>query len=116
MVTRVGPIDDEIPCSASDSGIGFGPFHLDVQRQILRRDNERVVLGSRAYAILCALLERPGELVSKAELFKRAWPNISVDEANLRVQVGVLRKALGEHGANLVAVAVGSISGACGVR
>ncbi len=28
MVTRVGPIDGEIPCSASDSDIGFGPSAL----------------------------------------------------------------------------------------
>jgi len=84
-------------------GFAFGPFRLDVSRQTLWRDDERVALGNRAFAILHGLLERQGELVSKAELYKLAWPDISVDEANLRVQVAMLRKALGEYGANITA-------------
>jgi predicted ATPase/DNA-binding winged helix-turn-helix (wHTH) protein len=85
------------------SGFAFGPFRLDVSRQILWRQNERIALGHRSFGILCALLERPGQLISKTELFSRVWPDISVDEANLRVQVGILRKALGEYGANIIA-------------
>ena len=34
----------------------------------------------------------------KRELFERAWHGLSVDEANLRVQIFTLRKALGEFG------------------
>src|SRR5262249_5353573 len=46
--------------------------------------------------ILAALVERPGELVTKRELMARAWPNIVVEEGNLKVHVAALRKALGE--------------------
>jgi predicted ATPase/DNA-binding winged helix-turn-helix (wHTH) protein len=87
------------------AGFAFGPFLLDVSTQTLWRGNERVALGNRSLAILQALIEQPGVLVPKAELFKRAWPDISVDEANLRVQVGALRKVLGEHRSDLVTVA-----------
>jgi predicted ATPase len=37
-----------------------------------------------------------GELVSKEELIAVAWPNTTVDEANLRVHVAGLRKLLGD--------------------
>jgi len=37
-----------------------------------------------------------GELVGKDELVARVWPNTSVEEANLRVHVAALRKALGD--------------------
>ena len=41
-----------------------------------------VRLGSRAFDILVALVERAGELVSKAELMARVWPNTFVEEIN----------------------------------
>jgi DNA-binding winged helix-turn-helix (wHTH) protein len=43
---------------------------------------------------LVALLERPGELVSKQELMGRVWPNIFVEPANLTVHMSALRRAL----------------------
>jgi predicted ATPase len=51
-------------------------------------------VGARALAILSALTEKPGRLVSKRELLERAWPDGGVDEANLKVQISTLRKAL----------------------
>src|SRR6202040_3478168 len=43
-----------------------------------------------------ALIERAGQLVSKAELFAIVWPTVFVEESNLRVQLSALRKALGD--------------------
>ena len=53
-------------------------------------------LGSRAFDILTALVERAGEVVGKEELIARAWPATLVDEANLKIQVSALRRALGD--------------------
>jgi DNA-binding winged helix-turn-helix (wHTH) protein len=55
-----------------------------------------VRLGSRAFDILTALVERAGEVVSKEELIDRAWPAKFVEEANLKIQVSALRRALGD--------------------
>lgn len=74
----------------------FGPFILVPERQSLMRAQAPVRLGSRALAILAALVERPGELVSKAELVSRAWPDTFVEESNLKVNVAALRRALGD--------------------
>lgn len=74
----------------------FGPFILVPERQSLMRAQTPVRVGSRALEILTALVERPGELVSKAELVSRAWPDTFVEESNLKVNVAALRRALGD--------------------
>src|SRR5579871_3718336 len=74
----------------------LGPFRLDTQDELLLRGNQPVALGRRAIALLRALVERPGALVSKDALIEAAWPGQAVEESNLTVQIAALRKVLGE--------------------
>jgi predicted ATPase/DNA-binding winged helix-turn-helix (wHTH) protein len=74
----------------------FGPFELNVAERSLRKANQVIPLGGRAYDILIALLENAGEVVAKAELIARAWPDVTVEEGSLRVHLSALRKALGD--------------------
>jgi DNA-binding winged helix-turn-helix (wHTH) protein len=74
----------------------FGPFRLRPTQRLLTQAGKPVQLGSRAFDILIALLERPGELVSKEELMTRVWPNTFVAAANLAVHIYALRRALGD--------------------
>src|SRR5882757_382879 len=74
----------------------FGPFELNVAERSLKKANQAVLLGGRAYDILMALLENAGEVVGKAELIARAWPDVTVEEGSLRVHLSALRKALGD--------------------
>ena len=76
--------------------ITFGPFCLHPHHRRLFQDSEPLQVGSRALEILIALTERVGELVTKDELIARAWSNATVEESNLRVQVALLRKVLGD--------------------
>ncbi|APG86632.1 adenylate cyclase (plasmid) [Sinorhizobium americanum CCGM7] len=73
----------------------FADFVLDPDRGLLRRNGESVVIGHRGLALLQALLEARGGVVSKADLMQRAWPDTIVEESNLTVQIASLRKALG---------------------
>src|SRR6202047_91730 len=82
--------------SPSAIRLGFGPFELNVAERSLRKANQVVPLGGRAYDILIALLENAGEGVGKAELIARAWPDVTVEEGSLRVHLSALRKALGD--------------------
>src|SRR6195256_6109633 len=85
--------------TATNSGgaaIAFGPFRLLSEQRILLEGDKPVRLGSRAFDILTALVERAGEVVGKEELIARAWPATLVDEANLKIQVSALRRALGD--------------------
>src|SRR5882724_7496941 len=74
----------------------FGPFELNVGERSLKKANQIIPLGGRAYDILIALLENAGEVVGKAELIARAWPDVTVEEGSLRVHLSALRKALGD--------------------
>src|ERR1700736_5790979 len=87
-VRSKGPLSPDLIC--------FGPFRLSVTERVLEKEGVRVRLGSRARDILMALVERPTEIVTKKELFARVWPDLVVDEGNLRYHVLALRKALGE--------------------
>jgi DNA-binding winged helix-turn-helix (wHTH) protein len=76
--------------------ISFGPFRLLAAQRLLLEGDKPVRLGSRAFDILAALVERAGEVVGKQELITRAWPKTLVEEANLKIQVSALRRALGD--------------------
>jgi predicted ATPase/DNA-binding winged helix-turn-helix (wHTH) protein len=82
--------------SPSAIRLRFGPFELNVAERSLKKANQVIPLGGRAYDILIALLENAGEVVGKAELIARAWPDVTVEEGSLRVHLSALRKALGD--------------------
>lgn len=84
------------PPEGDAESVSFGPFQLLWSRQLLLRDGQPVRLGSRAIALLIALIEGRGELVGKDTLMRRVWPNTYVEEANLRVHMSALRRALGD--------------------
>ena len=89
-------MDAQSRWSVSKDVLCFGPFCLSASERVLEKDGVPVRLGSRALDILIALVERPAEVVTKKELFARVWPDLVVDEGNLRYHVSALRKALGE--------------------
>jgi DNA-binding winged helix-turn-helix (wHTH) protein len=74
----------------------FGPFELSSRQRVLRRDGVVLSLGGRALDILIYLAERPGEVIAKQELICHVWPDVTVEEGNLRVHVAAIRKALGD--------------------
>src|SRR6266436_5151199 len=76
--------------------ISFGPYRLLAAQRLLLEGDRPVRLGSRAFDILAALVERAGEVVGKEQLIARAWPRTFVEEANLKIQVSALRRALGD--------------------
>jgi predicted ATPase/DNA-binding winged helix-turn-helix (wHTH) protein len=83
----------------------FGPFRLFAAERLLEKSDEPLQLGGRSLDILITLVERAGEVVTRKELISRVWPDVIVEEANLRVHVAGLRKALGDghDGARYVA-------------
>jgi len=51
--------------------------------------------------LLCLLLERPGELITRQEIERRLWPDTHVDFAHsLDVVASRVRMALGDQGPN----------------
>jgi predicted ATPase/DNA-binding winged helix-turn-helix (wHTH) protein len=82
----------------SEIRVLFDPFELNVTERSLKKADHVIPLGGRAFDILLALVDRPGEVISKDELIAKAWPDVTVDEGSLRVHLSALRKALGDGG------------------
>jgi len=80
--------------AGSSTAVSFGPFQLSPRQRVLLEAGKPVRVGSRALDLLIALLERPGELLSKDELISRVWPTTHVAEGNLKFQIANLRRAL----------------------
>ena len=86
-----------MPESRAVSVVRFGDFELDVRSGELRNDT-RLTLPDQPLHALTALLERPGELVTRDELRQRLWPSDTfVDfEHGLNAVVKRLRDVLGD--------------------
>jgi DNA-binding winged helix-turn-helix (wHTH) protein/tetratricopeptide (TPR) repeat protein len=74
----------------------FGPFRVDVAREMLLRDDNAIPLPPKAFQVLLVLLRNNQELVTKDDLMKEVWPDTFVEETNLSRNIFLLRKALGE--------------------
>jgi predicted ATPase/DNA-binding winged helix-turn-helix (wHTH) protein len=81
---------------SADHAASFGSFRLLPAQRLLLEADRPLRLGSRAFDILVALVEKAGELVTKEELIARVWPNTVVEDGNLRVHMAALRRALGD--------------------
>jgi DNA-binding winged helix-turn-helix (wHTH) protein/TolB-like protein len=80
------------------SRVRFDRFEADLRAGALWRDGERVRIQDLPFRLLTVLLERPGELVTRAELVQRLWGGETfVDfDAGLNTAVAKLREALGD--------------------
>ena len=90
------------PISSAAKRVQFGIFDADLQTGELRRSGVRVRLQSQPFKLLAALLEQPGEVVSREALQQRLWdPDTTVDfDHSLGIAVNKLREALGDHAEN----------------
>jgi DNA-binding winged helix-turn-helix (wHTH) protein len=78
--------------------LSFGSFTVDLKREELFKDGTRIKLPGKVYQTLIALLERPGEVVSREDLRAKLWPegtHVNYD-ANVNTTVNKLRLALGD--------------------
>jgi adenylate cyclase len=87
-----------------DAVLMFESWRLDHRTGLSRQHEsgrwEPIVLGSRALAVLRALVEQRGELVTKRALMDAVWPGMAIEESNLTVQISAVRRALDEGRAN----------------
>ncbi len=77
----------------------FGPYEVNLESGDLRKFGYRIKLQPKSFLVLQALLESPGEMVTREELKSRLWPeNTFVEfESSLNVAVRRLREALSDE-------------------
>jgi DNA-binding winged helix-turn-helix (wHTH) protein len=73
--------------SESKGAIAFGKYRVFPHRGQLVAGQQVVDIGGRAFAILLALLEAEGRLVTREELLRRVWPGTLIDEHTICVHI-----------------------------
>ena len=78
--------------------VRFGAFELDLRTGELRKSGVKIHLSDQPCQVLRALLERPGNLITREDLRQRLWAaDTVVDfERGLNAAVRRLREALGD--------------------
>ena len=78
--------------------VRFSTFEVNLQTGELRQQGQKLKLQEQPFQVLAALLERPGEVVTREELRGRLWPvDTFVDfDHGLNAAIKRLRDALGE--------------------
>nr|HQU85899.1 winged helix-turn-helix domain-containing protein [Pyrinomonadaceae bacterium] len=74
----------------------FGDFRLDTAERVLLRKDERIPLTHRSYQLLLTLIQNKGHLLRHEELIQLVWNETAVDHANLKQNIALIRKALGD--------------------
>jgi len=74
----------------------FGSFRLDTGEQCLWREDARIPLTPKVFAVLRHLVDHPGRLVTQEELLQAVWPETYVQPEILRKYILELRKVLGD--------------------
>ncbi|PWU07044.1 MAG: hypothetical protein C5B51_10895 [Terriglobia bacterium] len=72
----------------------FPPFRLDPANQCLWRDNSRISLAPKAFAVLDYLVAHAGTVVSQEELLTAVWPETFVQPEVLRKYILEIRRVL----------------------
>src|SRR5580658_2180996 len=78
--------------------VRFGAFEVDLEGRRLLKRGMPITLREQSFQVLAALMEQPGEIVSREKLRRRLWPSDTfVDfEVALNSAVSRLRDALGD--------------------
>jgi cholera toxin transcriptional activator len=90
------------PSDISRGTLRFGVFEADLATGELRKNGAKVRLQEQPFQVLVALLERPGQMVTREDLRLRLWPaDTFVDfDHSLNTAINKLRDALGDAAAN----------------
>jgi TolB-like protein/DNA-binding winged helix-turn-helix (wHTH) protein len=80
----------------------FDRYVLDLDRGCLLLDGNEIVLRPKTFSVLRYLVENPGRLVSKDELFAAVWPKVAVTDDTLVQSISELRRVIGDDGARLI--------------
>jgi DNA-binding winged helix-turn-helix (wHTH) protein len=104
MSTQLSPIagrlEPEAPASLTFPAryLRFGNFQVDVQRQELFLEGQRVKMQAKVFQALALLINRAGEIVTRDEVRKQLWPDtfLSNLDANVNTTMNKLRQVLGD--------------------
>jgi DNA-binding winged helix-turn-helix (wHTH) protein len=90
------------PATPTTARFRFGVFEADTATGELRRQGVRIKLNAQPFQLLCLLLARPNQVLSREEIARELWPaETFVDfDHGLNSAINRIREALGDTAAN----------------
>jgi len=86
-----------MPPNRGDGIVRFGRYTVDLRTEELQEGDKRLAIQGKPLQLLIALLEHPGQLVTREKLYARLWRGSSSDcQRGLDTAVRKLRKVLGD--------------------
>lgn len=92
---RTGEVQRGVP-EALPGVLRFRDFVLVPEARSLHQGGHPLDIGSRAFDLLVILARHRGQIVPKQTIISFVWPTTLVEESNLRFQMVLLRKLLGD--------------------
>lgn len=94
LLNRIAPL---IP-ARTDHNLSAGPITLNLARGSVQYNQRETQLTPRLVRLLQLFLQRPGQLITRQELFTAAWQtNYTEDTRTLDVHISWLRRAIEEN-------------------
>ena len=78
----------------------FGDFELDADLYQLRREEQIVEIGPKAFDLLLYLIRHPQRIVSRTELVREVWHAEAVSDSSVPTCITAVRRALGDDPAS----------------
>lgn len=91
---------DKAPGETNKGRFRVDNLDVDLDRQSVQRDGERIELPDLSFRLFAVLVARAPHHVSKDDLIREVWGNVVVGDETLAQRVRLLRQALGEDGQN----------------
>lgn len=82
--------------TGSKDGFFIGDWYVDIDANLLRKDNREIRLENRVMAVLAYLAQRPGQPVMREEIEQAVWGQAVVGYDALTRCIARLRKELGD--------------------
>src|SRR5215469_9799612 len=91
-----------MPLASKPTLLSFGTFKVDLKTSELRKAGTKQKLAPQPFQVLQALLERPGEVVTREQLRDLLWPDHTYVDYDLALKKAInrLREVLGDSADN----------------
>lgn len=103
LVARVRAMlrrNQDAALSRGPATIAFGPFVLDGDACILRRDGERIALSAKEFAVLKFMVTHAGKPLGPETIYQSVWKTAYGDMTAVAVYIQRLRRKLEDDPAN----------------
>jgi adenylate cyclase len=93
---------EDLVATMTHKSVSFDSFTLDLERLTLHGPSGPADLRRKSFDVLRYLVEHAGRVVTKDELVKAIWPNVTVGDESLAKCISEVRHAIGDESQQII--------------